>query len=365
MSALAGHAPVARPTEPAELTQYLYENYGQRVFTFCYSRLRNREEAQDAAQTTFIYVLRSLQRGVVPEFELAWLLKIAFNVCRGTRRSTGRHTAVTQEVEDIDELAAPPADSYEGSERLAALRDGLAHLPERQRQGILLREWQGLSYAEIAEELGLSLGAVETLLFRARRNLAGRLQHVRSGAAAINAVTLAPLLRSLARGGLGKLGLIGAGATVVLVPVVATEIAPALAHDKPAVTLPSASPAAPARSPQLAAAPSRRSTSPVAAPRVLAAAARHRQAGRRRAAATEAAGATSTAASVSAPTNPQEPPATTASAPLLAHAPPTPWAPVPTPSLQPPAVLAPAVTEPLDALTNVLSGTTDALPVGK
>ena len=109
MSALLGHAPVARPTDPAELTQYLYENYGQRVFTFCYSRLRDREEAQDAAQTTFIYVLRSLQRGVEPEFELAWLLKIAFNVCRGTRRSSGRQTAVTQVVEDMDELAAPQA----------------------------------------------------------------------------------------------------------------------------------------------------------------------------------------------------------------------------------------------------------------
>ncbi len=231
------HAPVARPTEPVELTEYLYENYGQRVFTFCYSRLRNREEAQDAAQTTFIYVLRSLQRGVVPEFELAWLLKIAFNVCRGTRRSSGRLTAVTQEVEDIDELAAPQAAGHEGSERLEALRDGLAHLPERQRRGILLREWQGLSYAEIADELDLSVGAVETLLFRARRNLASRLQHVRSGVAAINVVTLAPFLRSIARGGLGKLGLIGASATVALVPVVAIEIAPALADGKAAVTL--------------------------------------------------------------------------------------------------------------------------------
>ena len=147
MSALLGHAPVARPTDPAELTHYLYEKYGQRVFTFCYSRLRNREEAQDAAQTTFIYVMRSLQRGVEPEFELAWLLKIAFNVCRGVRRSTGRESAVTQEVGDIDELAAPPAAGYEGRERLAALRDALAQLPESQRRGILLREWQGLSYA--------------------------------------------------------------------------------------------------------------------------------------------------------------------------------------------------------------------------
>ena len=232
MSALLGHAPATRPTEPAELTQYLFEKYGQRVFTFCYSRLRNREEAQDAAQTTFIYVMRSLQRGVEPEFELAWLLKIAFNVCRGVRRSTGRETAVTQEVEDIDELAAPPAAGYEGNERLAALRDGLAHLPENQRRGILLREWQGLSYAEIADELGLSVGAVETLLFRARRNLAARLQHVRSGVAAINIASLAPFLRSLGRGGLGKLGLIGASASVALIPIVATEVAPALADKK-------------------------------------------------------------------------------------------------------------------------------------
>jgi RNA polymerase sigma factor (sigma-70 family) len=367
VSAVLSHTPVTRPTEPAELTQYLYENYGQRVFTFCYSRLRNREEAQDAAQTTFIYVLRSLQRGVVPEFELAWLLKIAFNVCRGTRRSTGRHAAVTQEIEDIDELAAPPADGYEGSERLVALRDGLAHLPERQRRGILLREWQGLSYAEIAEELGLSLGAVETLLFRARRNLASRLQHVRSGAAAINAVTLAPLLRSLARGGLGKLGLIGAGATVALVPVVAVELAPALAHDKPTVTLRSAAPAAPARSPQLAAAPSRRSTSPDAAPRLLPAAARQRQAEQSPATATEAARPNLTPAPAPATPRPQEPPATNPMAQSLTPVKTPASSPVgvPAPSLQRPAVLPQAVTEPVDALTNVLSGATDTLPVGK
>ena len=368
MSALLGHAPVARPTEPTELTQYLYENYGQRVFTFCYSRLRDREEAQDAAQTTFIYVLRSLQRGVEPEFELAWLLKIAFNVCRGTRRSSGRHTAVAQEIEDMDDLAAPQAPGYEGSERLAALRDGLAHLPERQRRGILLREWQGLSYAEIADELGLSLGAVETLLFRARRNLASRLQHVRGGVGAINAVTLAPFFRSLARGGLGKLGLIGASATVALVPVVATEIAPALAHGKPAVTLRSAAPAAPTRTLQLAATPHHRSASPAAAPGVLSTA-RQRQLEQRPATATEAAEftpiPTPTAGASGSQESPVTTPATTSLSPAPLKAPASAPVSVPVPNLQPPAVLSPAATEPLDALTSVLSGATAALPVGK
>jgi RNA polymerase sigma-70 factor (ECF subfamily) len=361
------HAPVARPTEPVELTEYLYENYGQRVFTFCYSRLRNREEAQDAAQTTFIYVLRSLQRGVVPEFELAWLLKIAFNVCRGTRRSSGRLTAVTQEVEDIDELAAPQAADYEGSERLEALRDGLAHLPERQRRGILLREWQGLSYAEIADELDLSVGAVETLLFRARRNLASRLQHVRGGLAAINVVTLAPFLRSIVRGGLGKLGLIGASATVALVPVVAIEIAPALAGGKAAVTLRSAVPAEPSSAAQLATTAHHR-TAMAASPGVLPAA-RHRQLRQRPATAAQAAestllpGPTAPAPASGSQGPAAETPEPTLSPPPLKTPPSAPVG-VPVPSLQPPAGLPPAATDALDSLTSVVGGATEALPVG-
>jgi len=242
MSALVGNAAV-RPSDPAELTQYLYEKHGQRVFTFCYTRLRNREEAQDAAQTTFIYVMRSLQRGVEPEFELAWLLKIAFNVCRGVRRSTGRNSAAIQDVEDIDAIAAPQAAGYEGSERVAALREALASLPESQRRGILLREWQGLSYAEIADELGLSIGAVETLLFRARRNLASRLEHVRTGVGAFNVASLAAFFRPFVRGGIGKLGLIGASASVALIPVLASEVTPAFANRHPEVTLRAAAPA--------------------------------------------------------------------------------------------------------------------------
>jgi RNA polymerase sigma factor (sigma-70 family) len=373
MSALIGHAPVTRPAEPAELTRYLYEKYGQRVFTFCYSRLRNREEAQDAAQTTFIYVLRSLQRGVEPEFELAWLLKIAFNVCRGTRRSTNRVSAATQEVEDIDELAAPPAIGYESNERLEALRDGLAHLPERQRRGILLREWQGLSYAEIADELGLSLAAVETLLFRARRNLASRLQHVRSGVGALNVASLAPFFRSLARGGLGKLGLIGASASVALIPVVATEIAPALAGRKAAVTL---RPAAVAGEPA-----ARRQA--VGHPALKYTAARANATGGRAGSGfaetpqlTHAVGPAGTADSVkfapgptTAPeqlpetspgTSSSPPPSPLPSPPSLA-----PPAPVPleVPGLQPPAAVPKGDTTLLNPLTDALAGVEAALPL--
>ena len=56
------------------------------------------------------------------------------------------------------------------------LDEALEQMPENQRRAILLREWQGLSYREIASELDLSQGAVEMLIFRARRTLASALE---------------------------------------------------------------------------------------------------------------------------------------------------------------------------------------------
>jgi hypothetical protein len=74
-----------------------------------------------------------------------------------------------------DEL---PADALDGqddialvTERFETLCAALESLPDKQRRAILLREWRGLSYSEIAEELNVSHAAVETMLFRARRSL--------------------------------------------------------------------------------------------------------------------------------------------------------------------------------------------------
>jgi len=61
------------------------------------------------------------------------------------------------------------------NDELIRLPEALEEMPEQQRRALLLREWQGLSYKEIADELGLSQAAVETLLFRARRSLASAL----------------------------------------------------------------------------------------------------------------------------------------------------------------------------------------------
>src|SRR5207253_4608834 len=117
----------------------------------CLMQLRNREEAEDAVQTTFLNAFRGLESGVVPEFESAWLYKIAQHVCLTRRRSWSRR----RQVESPDDFAnvqevvgAPMRDTGE----LEGLTDALRALPEQQRRAILLREWQGLTYKEIAEE---------------------------------------------------------------------------------------------------------------------------------------------------------------------------------------------------------------------
>ncbi len=159
----------------ADATRALYERYANQIFGYCLHQLGSREEAEDAVQSTFLNAFRGLRRGVVPEMEAAWLFKIAHNVCLSRRRSSWRRGRIESpaDFDLVEELAPAPARQ---SDELIGLQDVLETMPENQRRAILLREWQGLSYREIGDELELSQAAVETLIFRARRSLAQGLE---------------------------------------------------------------------------------------------------------------------------------------------------------------------------------------------
>jgi RNA polymerase sigma factor (sigma-70 family) len=159
----------------ADLTRALYEQYANQIFRYCLHQLGSREEAEDAVQSTFLNAFRGIKRGVVPELESAWLFKIAHNVCLSRRRTSWRRGRIESptDFDVVEELTPAPS---RRSDELIGLQDVLEQLPENQRRAILLREWQGLSYREIAEELELSQAAVETLIFRARRALASGLE---------------------------------------------------------------------------------------------------------------------------------------------------------------------------------------------
>jgi len=169
--------PAAQPAGGAsDAAAMLYERYYQRVYGFCLYHLGSREEAEDAAQTTFLSALRALERGVVPRMEANWLFTIARSTCRGRFRSRSRSRG-RELLCDPHVLDAVSPDLEPAGDQLFSLEEALADMPELQRRAIVLREWRGCSYREIAEELELSASAVETLIFRARRSLAQRLEH--------------------------------------------------------------------------------------------------------------------------------------------------------------------------------------------
>ena len=160
----------------ATATQDLYERYSAQLLGYCFHKLGNREEAEDAVQQTFLNAFRGLKRGIVPEAESAWLFKIAENVCLTRRRSSFRRARVETpgDMQALQEYVAAP--QRMGTDELIQLQKALVGMPATQRKAILLREWQGLSYREIADEMRLTQPAVETLIFRARRSLAEGLE---------------------------------------------------------------------------------------------------------------------------------------------------------------------------------------------
>jgi RNA polymerase sigma factor (sigma-70 family) len=160
---------------PEHLAEDLFNEHSRRIYAYCLRQLGSPEEAEDALQATYLNACRSLLSGFEPEVAQAWLFKVAQNVCLTRRRSSWRRRRV-ERPEDIQEMQDFIPAREAADDELFGIDAALAALPEQQRRAILLREWQGLSYREVAAEMDLSQGAVETLIFRARRSLVAALE---------------------------------------------------------------------------------------------------------------------------------------------------------------------------------------------
>jgi RNA polymerase sigma-70 factor (ECF subfamily) len=146
----------------------------QQVFLLAYSVLRNREDALDIVQETF---MRLYQKFDVYEKEgnfRAWLLQIAKNLCIDYYR---KHYARRRELESekpLDEMVLASSDSgadSTSSDMGRAVSRSLEQLGDRQRLVFVMKHYNGLDYREIAEILNIRLGTVKSLHFKAVRNL--------------------------------------------------------------------------------------------------------------------------------------------------------------------------------------------------
>jgi RNA polymerase sigma factor (sigma-70 family) len=162
---------LARRLSSDRAFERLYRKHAGDVYRYALVVLRNEADAEDVTQTTFMNAYRAMERGERPRQPQNWLITIAHNVCRQRfRQSQRRPNEVVYEEELAEAVVDEDAISAED------IRRALGHLAFNQRSALVMRELEGRSYQEIAEILGVSVSAVETLIFRARRALREQLE---------------------------------------------------------------------------------------------------------------------------------------------------------------------------------------------
>jgi RNA polymerase sigma factor (sigma-70 family) len=161
-----------RPRAADRSFERLYKKHVHAVYRYALAVLHNEADAEDVTQTTFLSAYRAFKRGERPHTPHNWLIKIAHNVCRQRFRDSSRRP---QEVE-FDESVAPATTDDPDVPTATEIRRALGFLAFNQRAALVMRELEGRSYAEIAQILDVSVGAVETLIFRARRALREQLE---------------------------------------------------------------------------------------------------------------------------------------------------------------------------------------------
>lgn len=138
------------------------------VLGLCRLLLRDPVEAEDATQQVFLSAQRAVARGSPPREPHAWLAEIARNECRLRMRERMREPLALPDLPT--DLPDPLAAAIRRTD-LEAIWAAISSLPRRQRRALVLREVGGLSYRELGRALGVSQSSVESLLFRARRQV--------------------------------------------------------------------------------------------------------------------------------------------------------------------------------------------------
>lgn len=148
-----------------------------RVFRFAVRVLGDRAEAEDVAQDAMLRLWRQAPDWRPGEAQVStWLFRVASNLCTDRlRRRRSRPLASLDDAGDPQDTAPGVEARLHLAARLAALQAALADLPDRQRQAVVLRHFEGLTNPEIADVLGVGVEAVESLTARGKRALSAAL----------------------------------------------------------------------------------------------------------------------------------------------------------------------------------------------
>lgn len=144
----------------------LYERHSQRIYAYCRRFLDGEETANDVFQETFVRFYKSASADREMTNLPAYLLRIARNLCVNAIRKQKDHSSFEEYMyEDFDQ-------HHNGTEELMDLiKSALNQLEEKYREMFVLREYDGMSYAEIADATNESVSTVKVRIFRAKQKI--------------------------------------------------------------------------------------------------------------------------------------------------------------------------------------------------
>lgn len=164
----------------AEAARELTDRMLPRALSVATRVLGDRAEAEDVAQEAMLRLWR-----IAPDWQTGqakvstWLYRVTMNLCIDLQRKRRGGTVALDDAPDPADHAPSAAEQLVAKARSDALQDALAQLPDRQRQAVVLRHLEELANPEIAEILGVSVEAVESLVARGKRGLTAALNQRR------------------------------------------------------------------------------------------------------------------------------------------------------------------------------------------
>jgi RNA polymerase sigma-70 factor (ECF subfamily) len=158
--------------ERDELYETLYTTHATRLYAYAYRCGIPRDSIDDVVSEVFVVVWRKLDSVPDPPGDRPWLLGVARNVIAKQRQRSWRDRLL------FERLANSPRVNVQERQGPMVLRDAIAHLPTKEREVVILIEWEGLTHDEVALVLGCSANASRLRLQRAKTRLRTALQDV-------------------------------------------------------------------------------------------------------------------------------------------------------------------------------------------
>ena len=167
-------------TGDAEAFGEIVRRWERRIFALNYGMLGREEDARDATQETFLAAFRNLRNFRGEAKVSSWLHRIAVNQCISRQRRSKVRSESAFDEETDSSFSTPVSNSpvhvVEGRQETRAVRRAINSLPIELRQVVVMKEFEELTFREIAEALDLPLSTVKSRLYTALKQLQMRLQ---------------------------------------------------------------------------------------------------------------------------------------------------------------------------------------------